>query len=212
VDPNIFSEQTGLRPESHRDEEGVSYLRRLKGGTAATAEVRSEARAGAGKATGGWKEKRRSPRLRCSGSVEYRAEGSEIRMWGTLIDISLHGCYVEMSNTNAIDTPVQILLKSCGFRIETGGVVRASYPALGMGICFTEMEPDQRSQLRQLIEMLAGNNAVSDGLQARENPVNSRVAVADPKALVDEVTEFFRKNQLLSRDEFHQMAKRVRRP
>jgi uncharacterized protein YdcH (DUF465 family) len=74
------------------------------------------------------------------------------------------------------------------------------------------MEPDQRSQLRQLIEMLAGNNAVSDGLQARENPVNSRVAVADPKALVDEVTEFFRKNQLLSRDEFHQMAKRVRRP
>jgi hypothetical protein len=33
----------------------------------------------------------------------------------------------------------------------------------------------------------------------------------DPKTLLDGVTEFFRKNQLLSRDEFHQIAKRVRR-
>ena len=34
---------------------------------------------------------------------------------------------------------------------------------------------------------------------------------ADPRALLDEIMEFFRKKQLLSRDEFHQIAKRVRR-
>jgi hypothetical protein len=207
VDPNIVSEQTGLKPDSRRDEDGASYLRRLKGGTGDAAEVRSDAGAAAGNVAGGWKERRRSQRLRCSGSVEFRAESSEIRMWGTLIDISLHGCYVEMSNTHAIDTPVQLVLKSCGFRIETAGVVRASYPGLGMGICFADIEPEQRSQLGQLLAMLAGNSAVSDGVQAREKAAS--LLVADPKALVDEVTEFFRKNQLLSRDEFDQMAKRV---
>ena len=207
MDPNIVSEQTGLTPNSRRDEDGASYLRRLKGGTAATAEVRSDAGAAAGNVAGAWKERRRSERLRCSGSVEFRAEGSEIRMWGTLIDISLHGCYVEMSSTHAIDTPVHLVLKSCGFRIETAGVVRASYPGLGMGICFTDIEPEQRSQLGQLLAMLAGNSAVSDGVQAREKAAS--LPVADAKALVDEVTDFFRKNPLLSRDEFGQMAKRV---
>jgi len=209
VDPNIVSEKTGLTPHSRTDEDGANYLRRLKGGTSATAEVRSDAGAAAGKAAGGWKERRRSPRLLCSGSVEFRAESSDIRMWGTLIDVSLHGCYLEMSTTHAIDTPVHLVLKSCGFRIETAGVVRASYPGLGMGICFSDIEPEQRSQLEQLLEMLARNSAVSDGVQAREKSASQ--PVADAKALVDEVTEFFRKNQMLSRDEFDQMAKRVRR-
>jgi len=35
-----------------------------------------------------WKERRQSPRLRCSGSVDFRADGSDVRMWGTLTDIS----------------------------------------------------------------------------------------------------------------------------
>src|SRR5208337_4945760 len=82
-------------------------------------------------------------------------------------------------------------------------------PGLGMGICFSDIEPEQRSQLEQLLEMLARNSAVSDGVQAREKSASQ--PVADAKALVDEVTEFFRKNQMLSRDEFDQMAKRVRR-
>lgn len=211
MDPNFLSEQAGLTPESSKGEDGANYLRRLKGGAPAKAEVKSDAGAATGKAAAGWRERRQSPRLRCSGSVEFRAEGSDVRLWGTLIDVSLHGCYMEMSNTHAIDTPVRIVLKSCGFRIETAGVVRASYPALGMGICFTDIEPEQRSQLGQLVELLAGNSAVSNGVQARENAANDSLPVVDPKALVDDVTEFFRKNQLLSRNEFHQMAKRVRR-
>jgi hypothetical protein len=34
---------------------------------------------------------------------------------------------------------------------------------------------------------------------------------ADPRAFLDEITEFFQKKHLLSREEFHQIAKRVRR-
>jgi hypothetical protein len=37
------------------------------------------------------------------------------------------------------------------------------------------------------------------------------LAAADPKTFLDEITEFFQKNQLLSRNEFHQIAKRARR-
>jgi preprotein translocase subunit Sss1 len=37
------------------------------------------------------------------------------------------------------------------------------------------------------------------------------MGTVDLRAFLDEMTEFFRKNQLLSRDEFHKIAKRVRR-
>jgi hypothetical protein len=132
-------------------------------------------------------------------------------MWGTLTDISLHGCYVEMSFTFPVDTKVNLVLKSCGIRVQVSGTVRASYPFLGMGIGFAEIDPEQQLQLKQLLAALGGQSAFFRGVPAPENAVKDTVRSADPRALLDEVTEFFRKNQLLSRDEFHQIAKRVRR-
>jgi hypothetical protein len=74
-----------------------------------------------------WKERRVSPRIRCSGGVEFRADGSGVRMGGTLTDISLYGYYVEMNNTYPIDTKASLVLRSFGIRIEVTGVVRTSY-------------------------------------------------------------------------------------
>jgi hypothetical protein len=132
-------------------------------------------------------------------------------MWGTLTDISAHGCYVEMSNTYSVDTPVYLVLNSCGIRIQASGTVRASYPGLGMGIRFAEIEPEQQAQLQQLLAMLAGRSPASNRGTAQENAVETSEGSADPRALLDEITEFFRKHPLLSRDEFHQIARRVRR-
>jgi hypothetical protein len=147
--------------------------------------------------------------------VEFQAEGSEVRMWGTLTDISLHGCYVEMSNTFPVGTKVNLVLKSCGIRIETPGTVRASYPALGMGIALREIAAEQEGHLKQLIAFLSGHNSVSHGgpvaetREKEENNVRSALATADPKALLDEIQQFFQNNHLLSRDEFHEIARRV---
>ena len=103
------------------------------------------------------------------------------------------------------------VLKSFGIRIETPGTVRASYPFLGMGICFAEIEPVQQMQLKQLLAALAGRSAVSNGISAEENSVKDILASADPKSCLDGIAEFFQKNQLLSRNEFHQIAKRAHR-
>jgi hypothetical protein len=150
-----------------------------------------------------WKERRQSPRLRCSGSAEFRVEGNDARMWGTVTDVSLHGCDVEMNTTFPAGTKVALVLKSFGIRIETPGTVRASYPFLGMGICFAEIEPVQQMRLKQLLAALAGRSAVSNGISAEENSVKDILASADPKSCLDGIAEFFQKNQLLSRNEFH---------
>jgi len=220
IDPRIFpapaSAQPDLEPGSSIGDESVDYLRRLKGAAVEAAPADAVARGGGGAPaaanSNAWKERRQSPRLRCSGSAEFRAEGNDARMWGTVTDVSLHGCYVEMNTTFPVDTKVDLVLKSFGIRIEAPGTVRASYPFLGMGICFAEMEPAQQLQLKQLLAALAGRSAVSNGMSADENNLKDSLAAADPKSFLDGIAEFFQKNQTLSRDEFHQITKRARRP
>jgi hypothetical protein len=173
-------------------------------------------------------ERRKSPRLRCSGSAELRAEGSGKRLWGTLTNISLHGCYVETNTTFPTGTKVHVVLKSFGIRIEAPGKVRApgtvrdTHPFMGMGIGFAELEPDQEAKLKQLIDALSGRIAVSnstvmeeygkrDALASADQQTFAKdtLAFVDQRAFLEEITKFFQKNQLLNREEFYQIAKRV---
>jgi hypothetical protein len=216
LDPRIYAAPTqpDFASDSSSGDEGVDYLRRLKGAVVEAAPADAVARGGEAPAAAtnfAWKERRQSPRLRCSGSAEFRVEGNDARMWGTVTDVSLHGCYVEMNTTFPVGTKAALGLESFGIRIETPGTVRASYPFLGMGICFAEIGPVQQVQLKQLLVALAGRSAVSNGISAEENSVKDILASEDPRAFLDEITEFFQKNQLLSRSEFHQIAKRARR-
>jgi hypothetical protein len=86
---------------------GADYLRRLKADqerplaspSPAPATVRA-ALARAPDQQPNPAERRRSPRYNCEGSAEFRVEGSDVRTWGTLTDISVHGCYIEMTATS----------------------------------------------------------------------------------------------------------------
>lgn len=211
--PHIDSDQPGLPSHSGDHAEGVNYLRRLKGEAVEIVPAPANPKDVCGASSSdvaAMISHRRSPRLRCSGSVELRADGSDSRTWGTLIDISLHGCYVEMNTTVPVDTKVNLVLKSCGFRIQAIGLVRNSYPSLGMGICFAEITPGQDLPLKQLLAALAGSG-VSKTIPAAQKGLESTLGATDLRVLFDEITEFFHKNQMLSRQEYDQIGKRIRR-
>jgi hypothetical protein len=222
VNPHLFSRPGGMPSDASDGGEGVNYLRRLKGElverTPAEAIVEGHGRAPEA-AIAGVRERRESPRLRCSGSVEFRADGSDMRMWATLTDVSTHGCYVEMNTTFPAGTKVDLVLKSFGIRIQVRGTVRASYPSLGMGIGFGEIDPEQQLQLEKLLAALSGHKAGFTGGSAAKNGPPENVSnvskdilgTIDQRAFLHEITEFFQKNLMLSREEFHDIAKRARR-
>jgi hypothetical protein len=215
VDPHICPEQPGLSPDLGKSEEGVNYLRRLKApvaeGVASGATARGDGKTGVATMGPGFIERRKSPRLRCSGSAEFRADGSDVRMWGTLTDISLHGCYVEMNATFPVDTKVDLVLKSFGIQIRSAGRVRATYPSLGMGICLVDIEPLEQLRLKQLLAALSGHNTSYTAKSSEESGMKETLSAADPRSILGEITKFFQNNQLLSRAEFYQIAKRARR-
>ena len=222
MDHRAHTDQPGPDQDFSKAGEGSSYLRQMKGSMAETgtntvshpgvALPSSHEGAPAGK------ERRRSVRYRCSGSVEFRSEGSDARLWGTLTDLSLHGCYVEMSTTFPVETRVDLTLESMGIRMRVLGTVRVSYPFLGMGIMFTNTDPEQQIQLGQVLSALAGQSslAAADPAAAGANTVESTLSAAvmgaDPSAVLDQVRQFFAANRLLSREEFLLIAKRVPRP
>ncbi|HTR26398.1 MAG TPA: PilZ domain-containing protein [Terriglobales bacterium] len=158
MDPSVRQEQNGS-PDGKRDKDaGTSYLRQLKmrngeglGVAAAPAPSRPVAP---------MKERRREKRYNCSGSAEIRTEGDNTRLWGTLKDISLNGCYVEMSTTFPVDTQVYIALEAYGIRTVAEAVVRTSYPSLGMGLCFMTLAPTQQRRLKEILTAAAGRKTV----------------------------------------------------
>ena len=211
MDPHFETEPDGLADPNKADDP-AEYLRRLKsqgseGSPSAPPTSGSVVPAAAGSPA--FQERRRSPRLQCSGSAEFRPEGSDVRMWGTLTDISLHGCYVEMNNTFPLGTRMALTLEALGIRVRVQGTVRVSYPFLGMGICFSEIEPGQQLQLEQLLAALAGQNSLTTSSSTAAANSTGSLADVDTKAMIDELSEFFRSNHLLSREEFYRIAKRA---
>ena len=211
MDPNLYSEQAGLTPDTRKSDEGASYLRLLKtqpNGADLASAPSTDPRP---QASYSGQERRRSPRFRCSGSVEFKPEGSEIRMWGTLTDVSLHGCYVEMSTTFPVGTKVELALEALGIRVRAQGTVRVSYPFLGMGICLTDLEPGQQTQLEQLLSAVAGQSAAPDPALARDTACQDITGATEPAAFFEEIRRFFVHQPLLSRQEFFRIVQRCRR-
>jgi hypothetical protein len=201
-----------LTPDSQKTNEGAHYLRQLKtqtGGDPSSADLSSGAST-AGQTYSG-KERRRNPRFRCAGSAEFKAEGSEVRMWGTLTDVSLHGCYVEMSTTFPVGTKVDLVLDALGIRVCAKGTVRVSYPFLGMGLCLTDLEPGQQTQLEQLLNAVAGQSSGPDPALTREVGGGDSLAPGETTALLAELKRFFDSKPILSREEYRHIVKRCRR-
>jgi hypothetical protein len=151
-------------------------------------------------------ERRKSQRFKCEGSAEFRTEGSDIRTWATITDLSRGGCYVEMQATSPRDTPVNMVIDVKGVRAQIKGIVRVTYPFLGMGIAFTEMTAENQARLDDILMRLAGQ-AVQPVAGA---PVTGSTGldishVRDAPKALRAVAAFFQTNPALTREEFTEL-------
>jgi hypothetical protein len=103
-------------------------------------------------------EQRDNTRYACHGSVEFYIDGSEVRTFATLSDISFAGCYVEMTATSSPGTRLNLVIEILGACFRANGVVKTSYPCLGMGIEFTEIAAVDRDRLSEVLLSLAAQS------------------------------------------------------
>ena len=206
---------------------GASYLASLKQSTAASTSGTAAARAPEAatypdfstepsltpqpKAV--FTEKRRSPRYRCQGSAHLKEIITGVATWATFTDISLHGGYVEAMSTYPVGARLALTLELNGFRIETRAEVRVIYPGLGMGICFLSLPERQHQQFQELLKSLSQPSVLNKNSRTPiELPLTySRPNVADPRAALQSIVDFFEQRHILSRDEFLRILKKSQR-
>jgi|SRR5579872_1827935 hypothetical protein len=200
--------------------EGAAYLMALRRSTGSQADPEAKPQPPAAEtmsaaATVGERfegaEKRRAPRYKCEGSAQLREENCDIHTWVTFSDISLHGCYVEAQATYPAGTVLSMKMEANGMRFETKGVVRVSYPYLGMGIAFTEISEENMAALKRLLAAISRPAVIMGPGIASSLPAVEPLdlpAITKPGAAVSALVEFFESRQMLMREEFVRIVKK----
>lgn len=79
------------------------------------------------------------------------------KIWAKVTDISSGGCYVEMVFTIPRGTEVELKLTINTRNFAAKAKVVTSHPGVGVGIKFTELTPEDRQVLGEILqELVAG--------------------------------------------------------
>lgn len=153
-------------------------------------------------------ERRRSLRYQCEGSAEYRVEGSDVRTWGALHDISLYGCYFEAPAVSPVGTILNMVLEVNRIRVRLKGEVRVSYPFTGMGVAYTDVAEEERAHLRKLLLSLSESHAIKSPLPAAPQSPQPATPITDPAAAVQALVRYFQGRTMLSRQDFWELLRK----
>jgi PilZ domain-containing protein len=97
-------------------------------------------------------ENRKHQRVQCKLGVELRIQGSEALVRAHTTNISLGGCFVEMSTLPPDKSRLKIIVWVNDTKLALQGVVVSRRPGFGISIKFTEMTEEVREQLQRFIQ------------------------------------------------------------
>jgi len=122
-------------------------------------------------------EKRWHTRVECIGGASVQAEGSGYPVRGQVKDIAHGGAYVDTITPLTVNTKVYIKMIVEDVAIESAGVVRTSYPMVGMGVSFQNISPENQLRIDNVIQTIRNRSAPPNpnsgpvGLQLAAYPV-----------------------------------------
>jgi c-di-GMP-binding flagellar brake protein YcgR len=144
------------------------------------------------------------------------AERDDPPVRSQLTDLSLGGCYLEMSSPFPIATRVTLSMKAAGTELRAEGVVRVMHPDKGMGVEFTQTTQEHRTSLEKFLGVLSENRGVMPELLVEPEGLEPEDS-ASPKAADglnaqsdDPLLQLFRSESSLSVEAFQQELRKQR--
>jgi DNA-binding response OmpR family regulator len=130
-----------------------------------------------------------------------------------LTDLTLHGCYLEVSSPFPVSTRVTLTMRAAGVEVRSEGVVRVMHPEKGMGVEFTKNTAEHQALLEKFLATLAEHLDTQpellvepEGLES-DTPGATRV---DPAETEDPLLNLFRNHASLSADSFQAELRKQR--
>jgi CheY-like chemotaxis protein len=94
-------------------------------------------------------------RYACHLGAEVYQQGSKVKNYCHLSDLSPGGCYLEMPLAFETGSAVVIVVRTHDMKLHLTGEVKAAHPGYGMGISFRLNTREERQGVQQLIDFVA---------------------------------------------------------
>lgn len=77
-----------------------------------------------------------------------------------LTDLSLGGCYLEISSPFPVSSRLTLSMRAAGVEVRAHGIVRIMHPDKGMGVEFTQSTPEHRAAVEKFLGVLTENRTL----------------------------------------------------
>ena len=127
-----------------------------------------------------------------------------------LTDLSLGGCYLEISSPFPASSRVTLSMRAAEVEVRAQGVVRVMHPDKGMGVHFTQTTPEHRAVLEKFLGVLTSNRTLSPELLVEPDGLESDSSgKSRPADLEDPLLQLFY-GEPMSPEEFHEALRKQR--
>jgi hypothetical protein len=103
------------------------------------------------------KERRQEPRYSVAAMADATELKSQTRVSGRISDIGPGGCYFEAMSPFAVGSDLRVRITRSEQTFVANAKVLYSTGGMGMGLLFSQMEPDQRELLHRWVGELSGS-------------------------------------------------------
>ena len=128
-----------------------------------------------------------------------------------LTDLSMGGCYLEISSPFPVSSRVALSMRAGDVEVRDQGVVRVMHPDKGMGVEFTQATPEHRTAVEKFLGVLNENRTLLPELLVEPEGLDSEPSTAKtPPADADDPLLQLFYGQSLTADEFHEAMRKQR--
>jgi c-di-GMP-binding flagellar brake protein YcgR len=132
-----------------------------------------------------------------------------------LTDLSLGGCYLEVSSPFPPRTRIVLSMRAGGLELRVEGVVRVMHPEVGMGVEFTQSTAEQQSHVEKFIQtLMKAGDVLPDLLVEPEGLESQATAPSTPTSspeIDDPLLDLFHNKATLSTELFLNELRKQRR-
>lgn len=128
-----------------------------------------------------------------------------------LTDLSLGGCYLEISSPFPASSRVTLSMRAGAAEVRVQGIVRIMHPDQGMGVKFTQNTPEHRAALEKFLGVLTENRSLMPELLVQAEGLESDAAQGQPSAgdAEDPLLQLFY-GEPLAAEAFHEALRKQR--
>jgi hypothetical protein len=146
-------------------------------------------------------ERRRSLRFPFTVAAEVTESRSQTRVAGRTADIGVGGCYVDTMAPFPTGAIVRVRLNRESRQVDAIAQVVVAHPSMGMGLAFTEINPEHEEALRAWVAEASGEVSLEPKVGRSEPEAGMSTAILNLRQVLNELVSLMVRNRIIKEQE-----------